>query len=76
MFFSFSLLHRTGNGRQEQNFERMKKSIEALSFSLIPEMCRKTIESTQRIGYFPLHDKKQIIADKKTYLRTQDYKYL
>lgn len=54
----------------------MKKSIEALSFSLIPEMCRKTIESTQRIGYFPLHDKKQIIADKKTYLRTQDYKYL
>lgn len=76
MFFSFSFLHRTGNGKPEQNFERMKKSIEALSFSLIPEMCRKTIELTQRIWYFPLHDKKQIIADKKTYLRKQDYMFL
>lgn len=26
-----------------------KKNLEALSFSLIPEMWRKTIESTQRI---------------------------
>lgn len=31
---------------QNKTLNEWKKSIEALSFSLIPEMCRKTIEST------------------------------